>query len=234
MRSPTKSSRRPDRLRVGQVLLRLTATALLLGVMASIGLLMILPRVTGATPLTVLTGSMTPEIPVGSAVFIRPVDTDTLRPGDIATYQREEGVASFITHRVVKVNSEDHPDELHLQGRRQPRRGRRPGPRRPRSGARSGSTCPTSAPSATPCNGKAGLTLLAILVLGRLRVSQFWGAFRDRRRPATAPAHRRSRRGPLVTACWCSPSSSLTGLRTCSRSSPTTTVCPVQPDRLDR
>ena len=45
---------------------------------------LVLPRITDGAALTVLTGSMTPEIPVGSVVLVRPVDTATLRVGDVA------------------------------------------------------------------------------------------------------------------------------------------------------
>ena len=48
--------------------------------------------------LTVLTGSMTPEIPVGSVVIDRPVDPGMLKVGDVATYQKVPGVDEYITH----------------------------------------------------------------------------------------------------------------------------------------
>src|SRR4051794_38499467 len=85
--------------------IRLLLLAVLAVVAFAIAVLVVLPRATHGTALTVLTGSMTPEIPVGSIVVDRPVDPGTLHVGDIATYQKEPGKAEFITHRIVKIDS---------------------------------------------------------------------------------------------------------------------------------
>jgi signal peptidase len=66
--------------------------------------------------LTVLTGSMTPEIPVGSVVIDRPVNPGTLEVGDIATYQKAPGVDEYITHRVVAVHPETTPVTITFKG----------------------------------------------------------------------------------------------------------------------
>lgn len=85
-------------------------------VVALMGLLLVLPRVTGAVPLTVLSGSMEPTIPVGSAVFIRPVDPATVQVGDVITYQAAPGVKELITHRVTEVQPDTEPPSFITKG----------------------------------------------------------------------------------------------------------------------
>lgn len=91
-------------------LLRSAGHALGLGVgllvLAAVAVLVVLPRVTGAQAMTVLSGSMTPGIPVGSVVLVRPVDPATLAVGDVATYQAEPGKAVYVTHRIVAIADE--------------------------------------------------------------------------------------------------------------------------------
>jgi signal peptidase len=78
--------------------------------------LTLLPRLTGGAALTVLTGSMTPDIPVGSVVLIRPVDPQTLEVGDVATYQVSPESEALVTHRVIKVRGAGDDLELVFKG----------------------------------------------------------------------------------------------------------------------
>ena len=88
--SSTSSTRRVVRASM-RVVVRLVLLALALLVAFCLAVVIVLPRAAHGVALTVVTGSMTPEIPVGSVVLVRPVDPRTLKPGDIATYQLEEG-----------------------------------------------------------------------------------------------------------------------------------------------
>lgn len=65
----------------------------------AIALFLALPSMLGWTQLTVLSGSMEPSIPVGSMVYIEPVDPASLEEGDVITYTRTDG--ETVTHRVV-------------------------------------------------------------------------------------------------------------------------------------
>src|SRR4051812_16967761 len=85
---------------------RLLAFSFLAAVVAALGVVMVLPRATHGAAMTVLTGSMTPTIPVGSIVVVQPVDPRTLKVGDVATYQPEPGKPTFITHRIVKIKTD--------------------------------------------------------------------------------------------------------------------------------
>ncbi len=78
----------------------LLAFVLLIGALA-----IVVPAVTGSTPMTILTGSMTPTYPPGTLIIVKPVDTDTITVGMPITYQLESGKDVVVTHRVVAVTS---------------------------------------------------------------------------------------------------------------------------------
>lgn len=75
------------------VLLALSAFVLIAGVF--------LPRLAGATPYTITTGSMKPSYPPGTLVIAKPVALENLKPGDAITYQLESGRPQVVTHRIV-------------------------------------------------------------------------------------------------------------------------------------
>lgn len=66
-------------------------------------LVVVIPRVTGATPLTVLTSSMEPGLPPGTLIIVRPVDPDALAISDVITYQIRSGSPEVITHRIISI-----------------------------------------------------------------------------------------------------------------------------------
>lgn len=103
--SPTETTggapRRHGRFR--RVAGRLVATISTLIVVAILALavaLTLAPAVAGGHTLTVLSGSMTPRLPVGSVVVDKPVEASSLRAGDIVTYAGDDGL---VTHRIVRV-----------------------------------------------------------------------------------------------------------------------------------
>jgi signal peptidase I len=101
---------------VGRWAPRLIMLGLVLLIAGAITVLTVIPRATHGAALTVLTGSMTPTIPVGSVVLDRPVDPGTLHVGDIATYQKTPGVAEYITHRIVAINTKTSPVTFTFKG----------------------------------------------------------------------------------------------------------------------
>jgi signal peptidase len=72
----------------------------LLGVLAAT---VAVPRVTGATPYTVLTGSMAPTYPPGTLVVDKPVSPSEIHLGDAVTFQIASGKPDVVTHRVVGI-----------------------------------------------------------------------------------------------------------------------------------
>lgn len=74
-----------------------TAVATVLAVVA-------VPRVLGWVPLTVLTGSMSPALPVGSQAVVEPVDAAGIRDlevGDVITFLPRPDDPTTVTHRIV-------------------------------------------------------------------------------------------------------------------------------------
>ena len=63
----------------------------------------VVPRLAGATPYTVLTGSMSPAYPPGTLVVVRPAEAEDLAIGDVVTYQLRSGESTTVTHRIVGI-----------------------------------------------------------------------------------------------------------------------------------
>lgn len=61
----------------------------------------VIPRLTGAMPYTVLTGSMEPSLPPGTLLIVRPVEQEQIQLGSVITYQLRSGQPGVVTHRVV-------------------------------------------------------------------------------------------------------------------------------------
>ncbi|QYH35310.1 signal peptidase I [Salinibacterium sp. M195] len=90
----------------------LFALVLLIG-----ALVIVVPAIAGAMPLTVLTSSMEPGLPPGTLIVVKPIETNDIVRGDVITYQIESGKAGVITHRVTAItNSSDGTRTFTLQG----------------------------------------------------------------------------------------------------------------------
>ncbi|QEP08384.1 signal peptidase I [Glutamicibacter sp. ZJUTW] len=74
-------------------------------VLALIAIMIVVPKLGGATAFTVLTGSMRPHLPPGTLVVVKPIDPEQLRIGDVATYQLESGEPEVVTHRVSAIGA---------------------------------------------------------------------------------------------------------------------------------
>lgn len=80
-----------------------SSAALLAGVVAAALALVVVPKAAGAVPLTVLAGSMSGTFEPGSVVVVRPVPVETLRIGDVVTFQERSGDPTLVTHRIVSI-----------------------------------------------------------------------------------------------------------------------------------
>jgi signal peptidase len=80
---------------------RVVTWAVIFGGFAAIAVAVVIPRLAGATPYTILTGSMRPGLPPGTLVVVRPVNPADIRVGDVITYQVKSGDPTVATHRVV-------------------------------------------------------------------------------------------------------------------------------------
>ncbi|MFJ5693581.1 signal peptidase I [Arthrobacter sp. NPDC093125] len=89
---------------VGWWLRQVASWVLLLTMLALLAATIAVPKLTGSTPYTVLTGSMRPSMPPGSLVVTKPVEPATLKTGDAITYQIRSGEPEVVTHRIVAVS----------------------------------------------------------------------------------------------------------------------------------
>jgi signal peptidase len=64
------------------------------------------PRTGRYRVLTVLSGSMRPELAVGSMVVVTPEPASSVRPGQVITFERPLPDHEVVTHRVMKVEHE--------------------------------------------------------------------------------------------------------------------------------
>lgn len=79
------------------------AWLVILATVVVLALAVVVPRLGGATPYTILTSSMEPAMPPGTLVVARPVDPSAISVGSVITYQLESGKPTVVTHRVVGV-----------------------------------------------------------------------------------------------------------------------------------
>ena len=79
---------------------------------AVVGAAVLVPRLPGSTPMTVLTGSMAPNYPPGTLVVVRPGPADDIAIGDAITYQLRSGEPTVVTHRVVGVGYDGKGDRV--------------------------------------------------------------------------------------------------------------------------
>lgn len=89
---------------IGWWLRQVASWVLLLTVLALLVVAVAIPKLTGSTPYTVLTGSMRPGMPPGSLVVTKPVEPAALKTGDAITYQIRSGEPEVVTHRIVSVS----------------------------------------------------------------------------------------------------------------------------------
>ena len=88
---PHRGEQQPDRARLGAVDRRVRVLVRDAPVGATLLVALVVPRLAGATPYVVLTGSMQPKMPPGTLVVARPVDPMSIAPGDVVTYQIQLG-----------------------------------------------------------------------------------------------------------------------------------------------
>ncbi|PYG00985.1 signal peptidase I [Georgenia satyanarayanai] len=103
--TPARHRVEPAPRRPGVVLTLVTRVlpgVLLVALLALLGALILVPRLLGWAPLTVLSGSMEPTIPTGSQVVISPVaDVESLEVGDVVTVMPYPDDPTLVTHRIV-------------------------------------------------------------------------------------------------------------------------------------
>lgn len=96
---------------------QLTAWLIIIALVAVLAAAVVVPRISGATPYSILTGSMKPSFPPGTLVVVKPIDTEDIAIGTVVTYQLNSGKPTVVTHRVVgMVRSPDGALRFRTQG----------------------------------------------------------------------------------------------------------------------
>ncbi|MGW0454041.1 signal peptidase I [Gordonia sputi] len=94
-------------------MIRMTLSWLLLfAAVTLLAAVVVVPRLAGATPYTILTSSMRPHMPPGTLVVAKTVDPATLHTGDVITYQLRSGQPDVVTHRIVGVGQDGRGERL--------------------------------------------------------------------------------------------------------------------------
>lgn len=76
---------------------------LLLVMVGFLAVMVVIPRLTGSTAYTVLTGSMEPTMPPGTLIVVKPTPNEDLVTGDVITFQPVSGDPAVVTHRIEGV-----------------------------------------------------------------------------------------------------------------------------------
>lgn len=79
-------------------------SGILLLILAVLAVLLLGPRIMGYQSMAVLTGSMEPAYPVGSLIYVKEVEPETLETGDVITYQLSGD--TVVTHRIVEIHKD--------------------------------------------------------------------------------------------------------------------------------
>jgi len=71
-------------------------------------------RLFGVQVYTVLSGSMEPSYPVGSVIYVKDADPDTLWVGDVVTFESDADL--IVTHRIVSAEAAaDDPNTVYFR-----------------------------------------------------------------------------------------------------------------------
>ena len=79
-------------------------STILVAVILFFAILLVTLKVAGFNLLTVLSGSMEPAYHVGSLIFVKNVDVNTLKENDVITFMADED--TIVTHRIYSVLNE--------------------------------------------------------------------------------------------------------------------------------
>ncbi len=73
-----------------------------------------IPDIFGIKPMIVLSGSMESKIHTGDLVFVKIVDTNTLKENDVISFRNEDDKVT--THRIVEIIEEDGSKKFRTKG----------------------------------------------------------------------------------------------------------------------
>ena len=82
-----------------------TVTNLVLVVIVALAILLVGVRLFGLQVFTVVSGSMEPDYPVGSLIYVKEIDPYDVEPKQVITFALPNGTPS--THRVVRIDADN-------------------------------------------------------------------------------------------------------------------------------
>ena len=94
-------------------ILNITSTVLMIA-LGAIGVLLVSMRLFGMQGYTVLSGSMEPEFPTGSVIYVKKVNPDVLQAGDVITFRISGG--TVVTHRITEVIGDNGTRRFRTKG----------------------------------------------------------------------------------------------------------------------
>ena len=82
-------------------------TGVFVTLILSLVLIFFIPQCLDYHPYEIQTGSMEPEYPVGSMIYVKPLEFEDLRIGDIVTFRTSKESKMVVTHRLLQIDSEN-------------------------------------------------------------------------------------------------------------------------------
>ena len=79
-------------------------TTIIVAIVFILAVLLVFFRLFGYEIYTVMSGSMEPTYHVGSLIYVKPTDTNTLQKGDVITFMADE--STVVTHRIDEIITE--------------------------------------------------------------------------------------------------------------------------------
>jgi len=97
-------------------ILRWIGSCLLLGALALVLFVVLVPRVAGVQFVTVLSGSMSPTFDRGAVLVVRPVNPTAIQVGDVIVFRQPHGATSTVAHRVTAVTGDGSSASFETKG----------------------------------------------------------------------------------------------------------------------
>lgn len=81
-------------------------SSVLVAIIAVVAVALVGMRIMGYRTFTVISGSMSPEYPVGSLIYVKPVNYYDLKKGDVISYVANDD-KTVVTHRIVDIQVDE-------------------------------------------------------------------------------------------------------------------------------
>lgn len=99
----------------GFKLLRSKLETIITFAVAGLALALLVTKLLGFKAFTVMSGSMTPDLPVGAMIYVRPTDYKSLKVGDVISYVANSD-KTVVTHRIVEIQPDaSDPETLRFK-----------------------------------------------------------------------------------------------------------------------